>query len=122
MARLQHRKGRRVMRHKRVRRKIIGTSERPRLSIFRSLNHLYAQVIDDQKGSTIASASTVESVVRQNKDGQTKSEMSKTVGSLIAQRATGQGVSKVVFDRGGYKYHGRVKNLAEAARGGGLEF
>lgn len=122
MARLQYRKSRRVMRHKRVRRKIIGTSERPRLAIFRSLNHLYAQVIDDQKGSTIASASTIESVVQQNKDGQTKSEMSKTVGSLIAQRATGQGVSKVVFDRGGYKYHGRVKNLAEAARGGGLEF
>ncbi len=122
MALTKARKGRRVMRHARVRRKVKGTSERPRLAVFRSLNHVYAQVIDDSRGVTLAAASTLDGELRGQRDGKAKSETSKGVGQLIARRAKDRGVSEVVFDRGGYKYHGRVKALAEAAREGGLVF
>ena len=112
----------RVARHIRVRKKIHGTSDRPRLSLFRSLNHIYAQIIDDIDGNTLAFASSNETQFKQVKDTPTKEEISSSVGSLIAERAKAKGVAKVVFDKGGYKYHGRVKALAEAAREAGLEF
>ena len=110
------------MRHARVRRKVKGTSGRPRLAVFRSLNHVYAQVIDDSEGVTIAAASTLDAELRGQKTGQGKSETSKAVGDLIARRAKAHGITEVVFDRAGYKYHGRVKVLADAAREGGLVF
>ncbi len=122
MARTKARKGRRVMRHARVRRKVKGTPERPRLAVFRSLNHVYAQVIDDSRGVTLAAASTLDGELRGQRDGKVKAETSKGVGQLIARRAKELGVTQVVFDRGGYKYHGRVKALADAAREGGLVF
>ena len=112
----------RVVRHHRVRRKVKGVSERPRLAVFRSLRHMYAQVIDDTQGATLAAASSLEDEVRSNRNGKTKGEVSKLVGQLIAERAKSKGVSAVVFDRGGYKYHGRVKAVADAAREGGLAF
>jgi large subunit ribosomal protein L18 len=112
-------KGQRVRRHARVRGKIAGTAERPRLSVFRSENNIYAQVIDDVAGSTICSASTVE----KGFEGQGgNKEAAKKIGQLIAQRAVEKGVENVVFDRGGYIYHGRVQSLAEGAREGGLKF
>jgi large subunit ribosomal protein L18 len=101
---------------------VIGTAERPRLNVFRSLNHIYAQVIDDGEGHTLLSASTVDPEVQKQLDGLTKIEQARVVGKVLAERALGQGVKHVVFDRGGYKYHGRVKALADAAREGGLEF
>ena len=122
MALPKTRRGRRVMRHARVRRKVKGTSGRPRLAVFRSLNHVYAQVIDDSKGVTLAAASTLEAELRGQQAGQGKSGISKAVGGLIASRAKAQGITEVVFDRAGYKYHGRVKVLADAAREGGLVF
>ena len=122
MAKTKARKGRRVMRHARVRRKVKGTPERPRLAVFRSLNHVYAQVIDDTRGVTLVAASTLDGELRGQRDGKAKAETSKGVGQLIAQRAKEHGVTQVVFDRGGYKYHGRVKALADAAREGGLVF
>ena len=105
--------------HRRIRRKLSGTAERPRLAIFRSVAHIYAQVIDDATGSTIVSASSVD------KGGKTNGgnvAAAKTIGKLVAQRAQEKGIKKVVFDRGGYQYHGRVKALADAAREAGLEF
>ncbi len=122
MALPKTRKGRRVMRHARVRRKVKGTGDRPRLAVFRSLNHVYAQVIDDSKGVTITAASTLDAELRGQQAGQGKSEASKAVGGLIARRAKAKGITEVVFDRAGYKYHGRVKTLADAAREGGLVF
>ena len=113
---------RRAARHLRVRRKVVGSSERPRVSVFRSLQNIYVQLIDDTKGSTLASASSLESTITSAKDSRLKVDVSKRVGSLIAKRAVDKGISAVVFDRGGYKYHGRVKALAEAAREGGLKF
>jgi len=110
----------RIRRHKRVRKQIIGTPERPRLSVFRSARHIYAQVVDDTSGRTIAAASTLDENLRASKDA--KKSRAKQVGGLIAERAKGAGVSKVSFDRGGYHYHGRVASLAEGAREGGLEF
>ena len=110
------------MRHARVRRKVSGTSERPRLSVYRSLNHVYAQLIDDGRGETLAAASSLESAVRTHKDGKNKMGVAEVVGGLVSERAVERGISQVVFDRGGYKYHGRVKALAEAARKGGLVF
>ena len=111
------------MRHKRVRRKITGTTDRPRMAVFRSLNHIYVQVIDDSRGHTVAAASSLEPEIRENvNNGTPKSNVSAMVGTLIAERATGQGVQGVVFDRGGFKYHGRTKALADAAREGGLVF
>ncbi|MCL0043293.1 50S ribosomal protein L18 [Dehalococcoidia bacterium] len=112
----------RKRRHIRVRKKVAGTSDRPRLSVFRSANHIYAQVIDDDNGSTIASASTIEENVTQQKDGKTKVEIAEIVGHLAGERAAEKGVNKVVFDRAGFKYHGRVRALAEGARKAGLDF
>ncbi|MCL4465649.1 MAG: 50S ribosomal protein L18 [Chloroflexi bacterium] len=112
----------RERRHLRVRKKVVGTAERPRLSVFRSLQHVYAQVIDDTQGATLAAASTLEADLRGQLDGKSKSAEAELVGQLIAQRARERGVERVVFDRGGYQYHGRVKALAEAARAAGLSF
>jgi large subunit ribosomal protein L18 len=106
--------------HKRIRNKIAGTTERPRLAIFRSMNHIYAQVIDDTKGVTLVSASSTEPGLRGRSGGNI--EAAKEIGKLIAERAKEKGINRVVFDRGGYIYHGRVRNLAEAAREAGLEF
>ena len=108
--------------HLRVRKNISGTAERPRLSVYRSLNHIYAQVINDVDGVTIAAASTLEPGLKDNLANGSNTEAAKAVGSLIAQKAKDKGVSKVVFDRGGNIYHGRIKALAEAARESGLEF
>jgi large subunit ribosomal protein L18 len=105
-----------------VRKKIRGTAERPRLAVFRSLKYIYAQVIDDEKGHTIAAASSLEPALRHSLPKTDDIEAAKAVGRLIAERAIDAGVRHVVFDRGGYKYHGRVKALADAAREGGLEF
>ena len=112
-------KSARIKRHTRVRGKISGTAERPRLNVFRSKNHIYAQVIDDVKGITICSASTVEKGFEGN--GGNK-EAARKIGLTVAQRATQKGINEVVFDRGGNIYHGRVKELAEGAREGGLKF
>ena len=110
----------RKKRHARVRTKLSGTQERPRLNVFRSSQHIYAQVIDDVNGVTLASASTLDKDLTLNGTGNV--EAAKQVGLLVAKRATEKGVSVVVFDRGGYLYHGRVKALAEAAREAGLQF
>jgi large subunit ribosomal protein L18 len=112
----------RKRRHQRVRKKVDGTTECPRLNVYRSLTQIYAQVIDDSVGSTLASASTLDPEIKPQLDGLTKMEQARIVGKAIAERAMGKGVKKVVFDRGGYRYHGRVQNLAEAARETGLEF
>ena len=109
-------------RHLRVRAKVKGTTARPRLCVFRSLNHIYVQVIDDARGQALASASTLEPEVKNLLAGKTKTASSELVGALVAKRALSQGINQVAFDRGGYKYHGRVKALAEAARQGGLKF
>jgi large subunit ribosomal protein L18 len=109
-------------RHERIRRNIRGTTERPRLNVFRSLQHIYAQVIDDDLGHTLASASTLDPELREQLDGLDKSQQAAHVGKLVAQRAVARGLKQVVFDRGGYPYHGRVKALADGARDGGLEF
>ena len=106
--------------HKRIRTKIAGTAERPRLAIFRSVNHIYAQVIDDTKGVTLVAASSTEQNLRGQSGGNVAA--AKEIGKLIAERAKEKGINRVVFDRGGYIYHGRVRNLAEAAREAGLEF
>jgi len=106
--------------HSRIRRKVKGSTERPRLAIYRSLNHIYAQVIDDEKGVTLCSASTVEKSAGTATGGNV--DAAKTIGRLIAERAKERGIKSVVFDRGGYIYHGRVRSLAEAAREAGLEF
>ena len=112
----------RRMRHTRVRRKVAGTGERPRLCVFRSLKHIYAQVVDDERGVTLAAASSADRQLRGETDGKSKSAVSASVGALIASRAKESGVTSVVFDRGGYKYHGRIRALADAAREGGLVF
>ncbi|MBI4780285.1 MAG: 50S ribosomal protein L18 [Oscillatoriophycideae cyanobacterium NC_groundwater_1537_Pr4_S-0.65um_50_18] len=109
-------------RHDRIRRKVTGTSERPRLAVFRSNQHIYAQVIDDTQHCTLASASTLEADLRAELASGGNCEASVQVGKLIAERAIAQGIQQVVFDRGGNLYHGRVKALAEAAREGGLTF
>lgn len=109
-------------RHQRIRRKINGTAERPRLAVFRSNQHIYAQLIDDVAQHTIAAASTLEAEVKEKLDSTANSEASATVGKLIAQRALAKGIEEVVFDRGGNLYHGRVKSLADAAREAGLNF
>ncbi len=112
----------RYRRHARVRAKLKGTTSRPRLCVFRSTNHIYAQVIDDTQGHTLASASTTDPETKGELDGKVKSAEAEVVGTMIAKRALGLGIKEVAFDRGGYKYHGRVKALAEAARQGGLKF
>ncbi len=109
-------------RHVRIRRKVSGIADVPRLCVFRSLNHISAQVVDDDQGRTLISASTLEPEIREEKKGKKKSEAAALVGSLVAKRALQKGITRVVFDRGGYKYHGRVKALAEAARAASLKF
>lgn len=106
----------------RVRKKIAGTAERPRLNVYRSLNQIYSQVIDDDAGHTLTSASTLDPEIKPRLKGLTKTEQAKVIGTIIAERAVEKGVKKVIFDRGGYYYHGRVRALAEAAREAGLEF
>ena len=112
----------RKRRHRRIRMRISGTAERPRLNVYRSLNHIYAQVIDDVAGHTIASASTLDSALVADLEGKTKREKAEAVGKSVAQKAKDAGISEVVFDRGGYLYHGRVKALADGAREAGLKF
>jgi large subunit ribosomal protein L18 len=112
----------RIRRHERVRAKVEGTEDKPRLSVFRSLNHIYAQVIDDTKSVTLAAASTLEPDIAGQLDGKAKKSQAELVGQAIAKRALEKGVQKVVFDRGGYKYNGRVQALADAARKEGLKF
>ena len=112
----------RMRRHARVRKNLAGTAERPRLNVFRSLSAIYVQVIDDQSGRTLLSASTVDRELREKVKGLKKSEQARMVGQLVAQRAKDKGITKVVFDRGGFRYIGRVKALADGAREAGLEF
>jgi len=120
MAQALSRTAARQKRHDRIRLTLRGSAERPRLSVFRSLNQIYAQVIDDESGRTIAAASSLETDIRTLKG--TKSEHAKAVGTLIAERAKSAGVQHVVFDRSGFRYHGRLKSLADAAREAGLDF
>lgn len=120
MKRILEKRMRKERRKKRVRKKIFGTPERPRLSVFRSNRHIYAQIIDDTVGHTLASACSMEKEV--DTSGKTKTEVARQVGLLLARRAREKGIEKVVFDRGGNLYHGRVKALAEGAREGGLVF
>ncbi len=112
----------RERRHRRVRVRVTGTSERPRLNVYRSLEHIYAQVIDDVAGRTIVSASTLDAEVKKSADGKRKTDAAKIVGQVVAARAKNAGITRVVFDRGGNRYHGRVKALADGAREAGLEF
>jgi large subunit ribosomal protein L18 len=122
MSRVQDVREARERRHRRVRSKVSGSPGRPRLNVFRSLKHIYAQVIDDTAGHTLAAASTVDGELSAACVGLDKTECAKVVGRAIATRAKAAGVETVVFDRGGYQYHGRVKALADAAREAGLEF
>ena len=118
-----NRKEARVRRHLRLRKKLSGTTERPRLSVYRSLHHIYVQIIDDVQGKTLLAASTVDPEVRAQVNGYGGNiESAKVVGKLIAQKAQDQGIKQVIFDRGGHDYHGRVAALADAARENGLEF
>ena len=112
----------RARRHVRVRKSLAGTAERPRLNVYKSLSAIYAQVIDDQAGRTLLSASTIDHELREKTKGLKKSEQAKLVGQTLAERAKSQGIQTVVFDRGGYRYSGRVKALADGAREGGLQF
>lgn len=112
----------RERRHSRVRAKVAGTPQRPRLNVFRSVDNIYAQVIDDLAGNTLVSASTIDKEVVKQLEGKNKVEAAKIVGKVLAERAKNAGINAVVFDRGGYQYHGRVAALAEGAREGGLEF
>lgn len=112
----------RIHRHRRVRKNISGTELRPRLSVYRSLAEIYAQVIDDQAGVTLASASTIDHELREKVQNLKKSEQARMVGELVAKRAKSKGINQVVFDRGGFRFSGRVKALADAAREAGLEF
>lgn len=108
-------------RHARIREKVKGTDKKPRLCVFRSPQHIYAQVIDDTQGNTLVSASTIDPVIKRDLNSKKKIEQSELVGTLLAKRAMDMDIKQVVFDRGGYKYHGRVKTLAEAALKGGLK-
>ena len=112
----------RCRRHARVRAKVEGTTSSPRLCVFRSSNHIYAQIINDSRGHTLTSASTLDPEIKGDAIGKAKTGKAELVGSLVAKRALSKGINHVVFDRGGYKYHGRVKALAEAARQAGLKF
>lgn len=112
----------RLRRHRRIRRRLSGSPERPRLAVFRSHMHIYTQLIDDVGGVTLLGASTLSPELRETLKGKTKTERGKAVGKLIAARATQKGITKIRFDRGGYRYHGRIRAVAEGAREGGLEF
>jgi large subunit ribosomal protein L18 len=118
---MQNKNETRKKRHLRIRNRIIGTPERPRLNVYRSNQNVYAQVIDDTRGHTLVAASSLDTTLRENKNGGNV-DGAKAVGLLIAERAKAAGVGKVVFDRGGYLYHGRIQALADAAREGGLDF
>jgi len=109
-------------RHQRVRNKVTGTAERPRLNVYRSSKHMYAQIIDDMTGKTLAAASTLDADVKADLSSTSNKEAAKKVGEIVAKRAKDNGIEEVTFDRGGYIYHGRVQNLAEGARDGGLKF
>jgi large subunit ribosomal protein L18 len=122
MATLKSRNALRLRRHGRIRTRMLGSAQRPRLSVFRSLHHVYAQIIDDTTGRTLAAASTREKDVATGLASRSNVTAAERVGTLVAQRAKEKGVTAIVFDRGGYKYHGRIKALADAARGAGLEF
>ncbi len=119
---MRDRKELKERRHKRIRKRVLGTSERPRLCVFKSLNHIYAQIIDDSKGHTIVSASTLDKELRELPGNKSNISFAKKVGELIAERALQAGITKIVFDRAGYKYHGCIKALADAAREKGLQF
>ncbi|EFC91976.1 MULTISPECIES: 50S ribosomal protein L18 [Dethiosulfovibrio] len=121
MIKIKGRNRMRVVRHLRLRRKLKGTSERPRMSVFRSLNEIYVQIIDDTVGRTLASASTLDKALKAELQVHGTVDAAKAVGELVARRALDKGISEVVFDRGGHMYHGRVKALAEAAREAGLK-
>ena len=112
----------RIKRKKRIRKRVHGTPDRPRLSVFRSKNHIYAQLIDDSSGHTMAAASSVEKVVKENPENNNKISAAIYIGKVIAERAIGNGVKKIVFDRNGFLYHGRVKAVSDGAREAGLEF
>jgi large subunit ribosomal protein L18 len=112
----------RARRHSRVRKNLLGTADRPRLNVFRSLSGIYVQVIDDQSGKTLISASTVDRDLRDKLKGMKKADQAKMIGQTIAERAKNRGIQSVVFDRGGYRYIGRIKALADGAREGGLQF
>lgn len=112
----------RKKRHQRVRNKVTGTAEKPRLNVFRSTKHMYAQIIDDMAGKTLAAASTLDAEVKADLSSTSNKEAAKKVGEIVAKRAKENGIEEVTFDRGGYIYHGRVRNLAEGAREGGLKF
>ena len=112
----------RLKRKKRIRKKMVGTENRPRLCVFRSAKHIYAQVIDDSRGQTITAASSVEKTVRETSESKNKVTMANMVGKIIGRRALEKGIEKVVFDRNGFLYHGRVKAVSEGAREAGLEF
>lgn len=122
MAKIKSRNAARLRRHKRVRQKIYGTLERPRLCVFRSLSDIYAQLIDDEAGHTLVSASSIDKELRSQMNGLKKSEQARIVGKVLAERAKKKGIETAVFDRGGYQYIGRVKALADGAREGGLKF
>jgi len=122
MAKAKSRNMSRKRRHLRVRRHVNGTSERPRLNVFRSHTEIYAQVIDDEHGHTLVSASSIDQELRSEVAGKKKIEQAQIVGKSIAERALAKGIKQVIFDRGGYRYFGRVKALADGAREGGLEF
>ena len=122
MGDVKHTERQREKRQRRVRVKVQGTAERPRLNVFRSLRHMYAQLIDDTVGKTVAAACTLDAEVREQLSEKKKSEQAKVVGQVLAVRALEKGVKQVVFDRAGYRYHGRVKALAEGARSAGLQF
>jgi large subunit ribosomal protein L18 len=116
------RRAARLRRQIRVRKKVHGTSARPRLNVFRSLEHIYVQVIDDEAGATLVSASTIDRELRNQVASMKKTEQAKEIGKIVAERAKAKGIESVVFDRGGFPYHGRIKALAEGSREGGLAF
>ncbi|WP_410268011.1 50S ribosomal protein L18 [Desulfosalsimonas sp.] len=118
----QKREAMRIKRKKRIRQKVQGTPQRPRLTVFRSARHIYAQIIDDTRGETLAAASTMEKQVRDQGKYENKVAAADEIGKLVAQRASGKGITSVVFDRNGYMYHGRVRAVSEAARKNGLDF
>jgi len=117
-----NRKVSRVRRHDRIRKTLSGNEARPRLAVYRSLAHIYAQVIDDKKGVTLASASSLDEDIKKQAEDKKKADVAGLVGAMVAKRAVEKGVSEVAFDRGGFRYHGRVKALGEAARKSGLKF
>lgn len=122
MSRIVNSRDARIKRHARLRQRIRGKQGRPRLNVFRSLNHIYAQVVDDTTGHTIAASSSLDPGIKSGAEGKTKTAVARGVGLAVAERAKDKGVSEVVFDRGGFKFHGRIKALAEGAREAGLIF